>query len=89
MPVTDASKKAVRRDESRTKVNNRRKRQMKEAIKEVKRLADEGGDTDALQEALSVAQKAIDKAAKQSIIHQNKANRKKSQLANMVAEAEA
>lgn len=83
MPVTDAAKKAVRRDENRTRYNNRRRKKMREAIKEVKSLVEEEDFAEA-KEALPAAYKAIDKAAKDSIIHQNKAARKKSKLSKMV-----
>ncbi len=83
MPVTDAAKKAVRRDEKRTRVNKRRKRAMKEAIKQVEKLVSDG-DFEEAKEALPAAQKAIDKAAKKNIIHENNAARKKSRLAKLV-----
>lgn len=83
MPVTPAAQKAVRRDKGRTKHNNRRRRQMRKAIKEVKSLVKDD-DIKAAQEALPAAYKAIDKAAKQNIIHQNNAARKKSKLAKFV-----
>lgn len=83
MPVTPAAQKAVRRDEGRTKVNNRRRRQMRKTIKAVKTLVKEG-DIKAAKEALPAAYKAIDKAAKQNIIHKNNAGRKKSGLAKLV-----
>lgn len=83
MPVTPAAQKAVRRDEGRTRTNNRRRRQMRKAIKEVKTLV-ENDNIEAAKEALPAAYKAIDKAAKQNIIHQNNAARKKSKLAKLV-----
>jgi small subunit ribosomal protein S20 len=83
MPVRDSSKKAVRRDKKRTKVNRRRKDAMKDAIKEIESLVDDGNVEEAKAE-LPAAQKAIDKAAKDNIIHENKAARKKSQLATLV-----
>lgn len=88
MPVTDSSAKALRRDKKRTKVNRRRKDAMKDAIKEVESLL-EDGDVDAAKKALPKAQKAIDKAAQDNVIHDNKAARKKSQLARKVAKAQS
>jgi small subunit ribosomal protein S20 len=85
MPVTDSSAKALRRDKKRTKVNRRRKDAMKEKIKKVEDLV-EDGDIEKAENALPDAQKAIDKAEKQSIIHENKAARKKSQLARLVSD---
>jgi small subunit ribosomal protein S20 len=72
MPVTDSSAKALRRDKKRTKVNRRRKNQMKEAIKKVEELV-EDGDIEEAEDAFTDAQKAIDKAAKDNVIHANKA----------------
>jgi|AntRauTorckE6833_2_1112554.scaffolds.fasta_scaffold115877_1 small subunit ribosomal protein S20 len=83
MPVTPAAQKAVRRDEGRTVTNNRRRRTMRKNIKAVKSLVSDG-DVSAAQEALPAAYKAIDKAAKAGIIHQNNAGRKKSKLAKLV-----
>ena len=87
MPVRDSSKKAVRRDKKRTKVNRRRKDAMKDAIKEIESLVDDGNIADA-KAKLPTAQKAIDKAAKDNVIHENKAARKKSQLDALVATAD-
>ena len=83
MPVRDSSLKAVRRDEGRTQINNRRRRTMRKAIKEVKTLVKDG-DIKAAESALPAAYKAIDKAVKRNIIHQNNAARKKSGLAKLV-----
>ena len=85
MPVTDSSAKARRRDKKRTKVNRRRKDAMKDAIKEVENLVEDGEIAKA-EDKLPDAQKAIDKAEKQNIIHENKAARKKSQLAQLVSD---
>jgi small subunit ribosomal protein S20 len=83
MPVRDSSKKAVRHDKKRTTVNGRRKDAMKKAVKEIKSLVADGNITEA-KTKLPAAQKAIDKAAKDNVIHENKAARKKSQLAALV-----
>jgi len=85
MPVTDSSAKALRRDKKRTKVNRRRKNTMKDAIKEIESLVEDGEIAKA-EDKLPEAQKAIDKAEKQNIIHENKAARKKSQLARLVSD---
>jgi hypothetical protein len=45
----------------------------------------EKADTDILNKKLSVLQKALDKASKNSVIHKNKANRLKSRYANKIA----
>lgn len=83
MPVRDSSRKAVRRDEGRTVVNNRRRRAMRKAMKQVEDLV-KADDMKAASEALPAAYKAIDKAAKKGVIHQNNAARKKSRLQKLV-----
>jgi small subunit ribosomal protein S20 len=52
---------------------------MKQAIRAVMDAA-EAGDADAVKDAMPAAQKAIDKAARHGIIHQNTAGRRKSRL---------
>ena len=64
----------------------RRARAMKDAVKEVRKLATSGK----LKEAaalLPAAYKAIDKAAKRGVIKDNTAGRKKSGLTKLVATA--
>jgi small subunit ribosomal protein S20 len=56
---------------------------MRKAIKEVKTLVQDG-DIKAAEAALPAAYKAIDKAVKRNIIHQNNAARKKSGLAKLI-----
>lgn len=80
MPITKSAKRVVRSSERKMVYNDRRKKAMKEAVKEVKTLV-AAQDKKAAQEMLSKAYKAIDKALKTKLIKKNTAARKKSRLA--------
>jgi len=84
MPITKSAKKALRGSERKRVFNLRRKRVMKDTIKEITNLVLAGGKKEA-EEKLSVAYKAIDKASKRGIIKKNNASRKKSRLSRMIA----
>lgn len=76
MAITKSAQKALRQSIRRKKINLRRKGAFKDAIKEARKLKS--------NEALSLAYKAIDKAAKRGVIKKNTANRKKSRLAKLL-----
>ena len=69
MPISKSAKKALRVNRRKTALNRYRKALVKDAIKNV--------DEKSVNKAVSM----IDKAAKWSLIHQNKAARLKSHLA--------
>ncbi len=77
MPVTRSAKKKLRADERKTVVNLRRRR----ALRDVLRQARESKAADTLRQAIS----AIDKAVKNHLIHANKGARLKSQLTKGIA----
>jgi small subunit ribosomal protein S20 len=77
MPVLKHAKKKLRQDKGRTAANKRTKSTYKELVKKAKAAPS--------KEALSAAFKAIDKAAKNNILHDNKAARLKSALSKVVA----
>lgn len=79
MAILKQAEKAMRRDERRAVVNLRRKRAMKEIVKEVRELVAAGKVKDAAAK-MPAAYKAIDKAAKDGIIKKQTAARKKSRL---------
>jgi len=83
MATTKSGKKAVRQAQKRRVFNLRRLRAMREAIKNVEVAATT--DAKAAMELLSVAYKAIDKAAKRGVLKANTAARRKSYLAKKVA----
>ncbi len=77
MPVTKSAKKKLRKDIGRTLTNSKVERELKELIKKAK--------TEKTEKAVIAAVKATDKAAKNRIIHKNKAARIKSSLSKVVA----
>ena len=84
MPITKGAKKAHRASLKKKVFNDRRKRVMKDAVKKIKNLVTQK-DKDSASSSLSLAYKAIDKAAKRGIIKKNTAARKKSRLSKMIA----
>jgi len=72
MPITKSAKKALRQSIGRRARNVRRKKAMKEAIKNVK------------LETLTQAYKAIDKAVKSGVLKKTTAARRKSLVARKV-----
>jgi len=83
MPITGSAKKALRVSARKKMVNDRVTKNMKEAVKAVTRLSKDGKKVEA-KKALSLAQKALDKAAKNGVIKKNAASRKKSRLSKAI-----
>ncbi len=83
MAITKSAKRAIRGSEKKKVYNDRRKKTMKEVVKEVKTLSAAKNQKAAIA-LLSKAYKAIDKAAKTKLIKKNTASRKKSRLAKMI-----
>ncbi len=88
MPHTKSAKKRMRQYEKRRRYNRAYKKSIKEAIKAFL-TAKKSGDAPATAEAFKKAVKRLDMAAARRVIHPNKANRKKSQLAIKFAQASA
>jgi small subunit ribosomal protein S20 len=86
MPITTSAKKANRVSHRRRVFNLRRKRTMKEAVQEVRKLVASGNTAEAIDKMPGVY-KAIDKAAKRGVIKDNTASRKKSRLMALVKRA--
>lgn len=78
MPNLQNAKKALRSSLRKRVMNDKRRRAMKELVKDVKSAAKT--DKKSVAEKLSKAYQAIDKAAKRGIIKKGAANRKKSRL---------
>lgn len=76
MAITSSAKKALRASARKKVFNDRRKRAMRGAIKDIKLSPN--------AEALSAAYQAIDKAAKRGVLKKNTAARKKSQVAKLL-----
>jgi len=83
MPITKSAKKALRGSQKKRSVNQNRKDNLKEALKEIGKFLKEGKKEEA-EKALSKAYKAIDKASKRGIIKKNTASRKKSRLVKKI-----
>lgn len=83
MPNIEAAKKSLRADAKKRVFNDRRRRAMREAVKDVKKTA--VTSIEAAAEKLSTAYKTIDKAVKRGVMKKNTGSRKKSQLAKLVA----
>lgn len=79
MPNTAHRKKTLRKSEQRNERNRQQRSAMRTAVRKAQTAIDEGNDD---AEALLVtAAKRVDKAAKNGLIHKNKAARVKSRLA--------
>jgi small subunit ribosomal protein S20 len=88
MAITKNAKKALRVSERRRVANDRRRRTLKETVKVVRKDV-LTKDLKAAKGDLSLAFKALDKAAKTGVIKKGTANRKKSRLAKAVAKVTA
>lgn len=83
MPIIKSAIKRVRQTKRRTDRNTIRKRQFRAVIKEFVELIEEKKFDEAAK-LLPLAQKSIDLAVKNNLLHANTAGRKKSQLAKML-----
>lgn len=72
MPVIKSAKKKLRQDKVRTRANERTREMYKEAIKKAQEKP--------TKKTIAEAQSKIDKAAKNNVIHANKASRLKKQV---------
>jgi small subunit ribosomal protein S20 len=88
MPITKGAHKAVRNADKKRVYNLRRVRQVQGSTKDVEKLIG-AGDIAGAQAKLSLAYKALDKAAKMNTIKKNTASRRKSRLAAMIKKAKA
>ncbi len=86
MPITKGAAKAHRASLNKRLFNERRKRTMREVVKDIRELV-ASGDTKTAAAKLPEAYKAIDKAAKRGVIKDNTAARKKSRLAAAIKRA--
>jgi small subunit ribosomal protein S20 len=82
MPITTSAKKALRGSIKKRDLNDARRAAMQKAAKAVKKLVATGKTAEA-KEALALAYKAVDKAAKRGLLKRNTAARRKSQLARL------
>ena len=87
MAITKSAKKAHRASLKKRVFNVRRKRELLDTTKSVKKLI--ATDTKEAEKSLAQAYQAIDKAAKRGIIKKNTASRKKSRLTLAIRRAAA
>ena len=83
MPITGSAKKAIRVSKRKKVVNDRRIKNMKEAVRNIEKAVKAGKKDDAAK-MLSQAFQAVDKAAKRGVIKKNTAGRKKARLSRLV-----
>lgn len=86
IPSKPSAAKRLRQSEVRRFRNLRRKKQMRQLIKQFN-FHVEAGQADQAQALMPELMKAVDKAAQRNAIHSNKAARIKSRLAKRVIQA--
>lgn len=86
MPITKGAEKAHRASQRKRVFNIRRKSEMNDVVKKMRKLIVAGNIKEA-ETMLPTAYKAIDKAAKRGIIKDNTAARKKSRLVAAITKA--
>lgn len=85
MPNTKSAQKAVRSSKRKNEHNLFWKKKIKDALKNLKKSLDLKENEDVLNSKLTIFQQVLDKAAKEKVIHKNKANRLKSIYASKIA----
>lgn len=88
MPNIQSAKKRVKVIEKKTLVNQMHRTAMRTAIKKFETAVVDGDKTNA-KDLFNTAVKKLDQSAAKGILHKNKAARKKSQLALMLAKLDA
>ncbi len=88
MPQIKSRRKHIRQTEKRTRRNRRLKEQVAKSTRAALEAA-RSGDEEEIQQAMNRAYKAIDKASQAGVFHARRGDRKKSLLAQQVAELQA
>jgi len=83
MPITKSAKKALRQSQKRRIINIKKKKKIKNLIKQVRSLALQK-KTDEAKKLLPQLYKALDKAAKTELTKKNTAARKKSRISKLI-----
>lgn len=86
MPITKSAKKALRVSKRKRVFNDRRRKEMRGTLKEVRTLLS-AGKKDEAEKLVPRAYKAIDKAAKRGVIKKNSAARTKSRIVKRIKNA--
>ena len=85
MPNTKSAKKAIRASLKKRQHNRYWKSRIRASTKSLEEnLGNSKADADILNKELTALQKVLDKAAKNKVIHKNKANRLKSRYAKKI-----
>ena len=87
MPRTTSAKKALRQSDTRRVRNVRRKRSLRDALKKLEKALIAKNKIEA-EKLYPIAQKAIDKSAKNGILKKNTASRMKSRLSSLLKKLE-
>ncbi|MCG2692125.1 30S ribosomal protein S20 [Microgenomates group bacterium] len=77
MPMLKSAIKKLKQDKKRTKVNKVYRENLRQAVKQARK--------EKTAKAVKLAYSALDKAAKQKVIHKNKAARLKSRLMKLTS----
>ncbi|MBP6884926.1 MAG: 30S ribosomal protein S20 [Candidatus Pacebacteria bacterium] len=83
MAITSSAKKAIRVSLRKKSINDRRTKNLKEAVKNLEKAVKAGKKDEALK-MLPKAFQAVDKAAKRGVIKKNTASRRKARLSRLV-----
>ena len=83
MPQRKTAKKELKKDEKRKALNLIKKQQIKQTIKKFK-IAVQDNNLSAARQNISLVYKALDKAVAKTILHPNKAARKKSRMTKLL-----
>ena len=84
MPITKSTKKRLRQNPERRKVNDKKLLEMRKLLKEALLLLSQNNKAE-VEKNLPAIYKAIDKAAKGGVIKKNTAARKKSRLVKRIS----
>ncbi|HSI71662.1 MAG TPA: 30S ribosomal protein S20 [Fimbriimonas sp.] len=88
MANTKSAKKDLRRSEKKRVQNQSVRTALKTYVKKA-RTTITTGDSAAMVESLRLAEKMLDKAVQNGVIHKNQAARRKSRIAKQIAAAQA
>jgi small subunit ribosomal protein S20 len=84
MPNTKSAKKAVRSSKRKNIHNLFWKKRIKDALRNMKKSIDSHESIEILGSKFVILQKALDKSAKEKVIHKNRSNRLKSIYAGKI-----
>ncbi|KLU04529.1 MULTISPECIES: 30S ribosomal protein S20 [Rhodopirellula] len=86
MPNTSSASKRLRQNEKRRLLNRATRTNMRSTIRRVREAVD-NNDLETAKNEFKIAQKKLDRAAANNLIHKNAAARTKSRLNNLIKNA--